>query len=189
MSSRPSKPPPSPSDHDNEDDRSVDLLAPSQDLSMDLPSPSQDLSVDLLTPSQDISVNRRTPSHDAQVLSPVKKTMHSPVLSIHFVGGLFTSCSFGEVGTYGRSATKGCLIRTRNYQICSLCRQRRPQIAASVATRVIAPIGLVSLHRYTPSSRRWGALIEFLLAMTLRFHPTDTRYIYRSPVPSSYMHA
>jgi len=64
-----------------------------------------------------------------------------------------------------------------------ICRQRRPQIAASVATCVVAPIGLVSLHCYTPSSRRWGALIKFLLAMTLSFHPTNTRYIYRSPVP------
>ena len=74
MLSRPSKLPPSPSDHDNKDDRSVDLLAPSQDLSIDLPSPSQDLSVDLLAPSQDISVDRCAPSHDTQALSPVENT-------------------------------------------------------------------------------------------------------------------
>ena len=54
--------------------KTIDLLAPSQDLSIDLPSPSQDLSVDLLAPSQDISVDHRVPSHDTQALSPVENT-------------------------------------------------------------------------------------------------------------------
>ena len=76
---------------------------------------------------------------------PSKIPMHSPVLSIHFVGGLFTSRSFGEAGTYGRSATKGCLLISANRWSDSRCRTRPPHVITPTTTStrvsvIVAPL-------------------------------------------------